>query len=86
MTDEQLKQGQELKAKIDRLKGNIEYWEKSTGIIEINIQYQFRDGYLEEKRHFVDEGKYVNFDVLKTLTLQAMRAELEDLEKEYREL
>ena len=86
MTDEQLKHGQELKAKIDRLKGNIGYWEKSTGIIEINIQYQFRDGYLAESRHFVDEGKYVNFDVLKTLTLQSMRTELEKLEKEYREL
>ena len=86
MTDEQLKQGQELKAKIDRLRENIRYWKDATGIIEINIQYQFRDGYLEEKRHFVDEGYYVNFGVLKTLTLQAMRTELEKLEKEYREL
>ena len=86
MTDEQLKQGQELKTKIGRLRENIRYWKDATGIIEINIQYQFRDGYLEEKRHFVDEGYYVNFDVLKTLTLQAMRTELEKLEKEYREL
>lgn len=86
MTDEQLKQGQELKKRIDSLKGRIEYWGKATDIIEIKIQYQFRDGYLAESRHFVDEGKYVNFDGLKTLTLQAMRAELEELEKEYREL
>lgn len=86
MTDEQLKQGQALKSEIDRLREKIEYWERATGIIEINLQYQFRDGYLEEKRHFVDEGKFVDFNVLKTLTLQAMRTKLETLEKEYREL
>lgn len=87
MTDEQLKQGQELKFRIDKLKGKIGYWERATGIIEINIQYLFRGGqYLEEKRNFVDDGRYVNFDVLKTLTLQSMRTELEKLEKEYREL
>ena len=86
MTDEQLKQGQELKSKIDKLKGKIGYWERATGILEINLQYRFSSGYLEDKRNFVDEGEYVNFDVLKTLTLQAMRTELEKLEKEYREL
>ena len=86
MTDEQLKQGQGLKSRIDRVRGKIEYWEKATGVIEIHLQYQFRDGYLEEKRNFVDEGEFVNFDVLKTLTLQSMRTELEKLEKEYREL
>lgn len=87
MTDEQLKQGQALKSRIDRLKRDIELWKQATGIIEINIQYLVRGGqYLEEKKNFVDEGEFVNFDVLKTLTLQAMRTELEQLEKEYREL
>lgn len=86
MTDEQLKQGQELKFRIDRLKEKIGYWERATGIIEIDLQYQFRAGYLEEKRNFVDKGGFVNFDVLKTLTLQTMKTKLEELEKEYREL
>lgn len=84
MTDEELKQGQELKAKIDRLKGNIEYWEKATNIIEIRLQYS--NAYPSESRTFTDEGYYVNFEVLKTLTLQAMRTELEKFEKEYGEL
>ena len=86
MTDEQLKQGQELKKKIDSLKSNIEYWEKATCILEIHLRYPFRNGYLAENRTFTDNGAYVNFDVLKTLALQAMKTKLEELEKEYREL
>ena len=84
MTDEQLKKGQELKSKNARLKERIEYWEKATCIIEIHLQYP--NAYPSESRTFTDEGYYVNFDVLKTLTLQSMRTELEKLEKEYREL
>ena len=84
MTDEQLKRGRELKSKIDRLKGKIGYWEKATCITEIYIQYPCT--YPAENRTFTDNGSYVNFEILKTLTLQAMNKELEELEKEYREL
>lgn len=86
MTDEQLTKGQALKSKIDRLKSKIQYWEKAECITEIHLQYQFRDGYLGENRTFTDTGVYVNFEVLKTLTLQTMKTKLEELEKEYREL
>ena len=86
MTDEQLTKGQALKSRIDRLKSKIQYWEKAECIIEIHLQYQFRDGYLGEKRNFTDDAAYVNFGVLKTLALQAMKTKLEELEKEYREL
>lgn len=84
MTDEQLNQGQDLKSRIDRLKEKIEYWEKATCIIEIHLQYP--NAYPSESRIFTDEGKYVNFDVIKSLTLQTMKKRLEELEKEYREL
>lgn len=86
MTDEQLTKGQALKSKIDRLKSKIQCWEKAECIAEIHLQYQFRDGYLGEKKNFADDAAYVNFGVLKTLTLQAMKTRLEELEKEYREL
>lgn len=86
MTDEQLKRGEELKTQINRLRGKIDHWKKATGILEINLQFQYRDGYLEEKRNFVDGGEFVNFDVFKTLALQTMKTKLEELEKEYREL
>ena len=84
MTDEQLKQGQDLKSRIDRLKDEIEYWEKAECIVEIRMQYT--TAYPSESRSVADDGRYVNFDVLKTLTLQAMRTELKKLENEYKEL
>ena len=84
MTDEQLKQGQDLKSKIDRLKSKIEYWNKATCIVEIHLQYP--NAYPSERRTFTDDGAYVNFGVLKTLALQTMKTKLEELESEYREL
>ena len=84
MTDEQLKRGQELKSDIDRLKDRIEYWEKARGVTEIRLHYL--NAYPSETRSFADEGYYINFEVLKTLTLQSMRDRLEKLEKEYRGL
>ena len=84
MTDEQLNKGQELKKKIDSLRSKIGYWEKATCIVEIHLQYPY--AYPSESRTFTDTGTYVNFEVLKTLTLQTMKTKLEELEKEYREL
>lgn len=84
MTDEQLKKGQDLKTRIDRLKSRIESWEKGTKITEIRIQYP--NIYPSENRIFADDGAYVNFGVFKTLALQSMHNRLEELEKEYAEL
>ena len=84
MTNEQLIKGQDLKSRIDRLKNKIEYWEKAEYITEIHLQY--KTAYPSDRRTVADDGAYVNFGVLKTLALQAMRTKLEELEKEYREL
>ena len=84
MTDEQLKQGQDLKSRIDSLKNKIGYWEKAEYMTEIHLQYT--TAYPSERRSVADDGRYINFGVLKTLTLQTMKTKLEELEKEYREL
>lgn len=84
MTDEQLTKGQALKSRIDRLKSKIQCWEKAECITEIHLQYT--TAYPSERRSVADDAAYVNFGVLKTLALQAMKTKLEELEKEYREL
>ena len=84
MTDEQLTRGKALKEKIDELKNRISKWERADKVRSLTIHYP--TDYPAGGNEFIDSGFYVNFDVLKTLTLQAMRTELEKLEKEYREL
>lgn len=84
MTDEQLKQGQKLSETIDGLRRRISKWEKADKVQSLTIHYP--TDYPTGGNDYTDSGFYVNFDVLKTLTLQAMRTELEKLEKEYEEL
>lgn len=84
MTDEQLEIGQRLSEKIGELKNRISKWERANRIHSVTIHYP--TDYPVGGSDYTDSGLYVNFDVLKTLTLQAMRTELELLEKEYREL
>ena len=84
MTDEQLTRGKALKEKIDELRKRISKWERANRIHSVTIHYP--TDYPAGGNDYIDSGLYVNFDVLKTLTLQAMRTKLEELEKEYREL
>lgn len=84
MTDKQLKRGQELKSEIENLNRRIAYWNNADFILTVSIHCPV--SYPSGGNDYLDDGKYVNFHVLKTLTLQAMRTELEKLEKEYREL
>lgn len=84
MTDEQLKRGQDLSEKIGELRERISKWERADKIRSLTVHYP--TDYPAGGNEFNDSGFYVNFGVLKTLTLQAMRTKLEELEKEYREL
>lgn len=84
MTDEQLKRGQMLSEKIGELKERIYRWERANKVQSLTIHYP--TDYPAGGEDYTESGFYVNFGVLKTLTLQAMRTELEKLEKEYAEL
>lgn len=84
MTDEQLKQGQRLSEKIGELKERIYRWERADKVQSLTIHCP--TDYPAGGKDHTDSGFYVNFEVLKTLTLQTMKTKLEELEKEYREL
>ena len=84
MTDEQLKKGLGLKYKIIRLREQIAYWENADSIYKIMMRYSIV--YMAGSDICGDNKNFVDFDRMKTLTLQAMRTELGKLEKEYTEL
>lgn len=84
MTDEQLTRGQILSDEIKELKTRIYKWERADRVQSLTIHYP--TDYPAGGNDYTDRGEFVNWEVLKTLTLQAMKTELEKLEKEYAEL
>ena len=84
MTDEQLTRGKILSDEIKELKNRIYKWKKADRVQSLTIHYP--TDYPAGGNDYTDGGEYVNWEVLKTLTLQAMETELEQLEKEYAEL
>ena len=81
MTDEQLKQGQVLKADIDNIHSQISLWEKARSVVSISLNYIDGDYYRTTETHY--DG---SFSELKELTLRQLKNRLEELEKEYAEL
>lgn len=87
MTEEQLKKGQNLIDKINRLEKRIAIWNKSTGIHYFTISYPderyscqeetYEDGYVSD---------YIDFDVIKTLVLSNMNKRLDELKEQFRKL
>lgn len=84
MTDEQLTRGKILSDEIKELKGRISKWERADRVQSLTIHYP--TDYPVGGNDYTDSGKYVNWEVLRTLTLQSMNNRLHELEKEYAEL
>lgn len=81
MNDKQLEKGTELKAKIDFLKDEHKSWTDSTQFYSVVIKIsQENSGYLTVSTD------YVNFKVLRTMTLMAIEEELTKLKHEYEQL
>lgn len=84
MTDKQLTRGRLLFDEIKELKNQINKWEKADRVQSLTIHYP--TDYPAGGNDFTDRGEYVNWEVLRTLTLQSMNNRLQELEKEYAEL
>lgn len=81
MTDEQLKQGQILKAGINNIHSQIRQWEQARSVASISLNY------IDGDRYRTTETRCsVNFSELKGLILRHLKNRLEELEKEYAEL
>ena len=87
MTEEQLRNGQNLIDKINRLEKRIAVWNKSTGIHHLTISYPGERYSCQEEIY--DDGyvsDYIDFDVIKTLVLSNMNKRLNELKEQFQNL
>lgn len=80
MNKDQLTQGKALNEKIESIKTQIGYWEKTSRISSISL---YVDGYNTAQNPNLD---YVNFEVLRTLTIDALKKDLALLEEQFNKL
>lgn len=85
MTEEQLKNGQNLLERINRLEKRIKRWEQADRLasvrIRIPIDYPCRTEDYEET-----DTSYLNFEEMKMLVLARMNRRLEQLKQEFEAL
>ena len=80
MNNDQLRTGKNLSESIERLETHKKAWENSTGKInDLNIQVSNNSS----TSGFSVNTDYVNFDVLKALTLDTINKKIADLQKEF---
>lgn len=83
MTNEKLEKAIQLKEKIARLEYRLDIWSKSEKVKSINIEY-LTENY-HQKTENLDEA-FIDFQVLKTLTVNAITKHLDEVKTEYNNL
>lgn len=87
MTEKQLKDGQNLIDKINRLEKRIAAWNKSTKIHHIVLSNPSeRCSYQFETYEDDNISAYIDFDVVKTLALSNMNKRLDELKEQFQNL
>lgn len=80
---EKLEKAKVLNSTIERLKKRLDIWERSKKVASVNLTVtNMHDGIQNEN---VDEI-FINFEVLKTLTISAIKKSLSETEKEFENL
>lgn len=87
MTEEQLKEGQDLIDKIKRLEKKIKIWNKSIEINHLVLSYP-SEIYSCQSETYEDcnVSAYIDFDVIKTLVLSNMNKRLNELKEQFQDL
>lgn len=81
MTNEQLEKGQELSHKIEILEKQLKRWKKAIRITGDEICVKYSDG--DKSTVYV---KYIDFNIMKTLTIAVIEKELNELRNEFEKL
>lgn len=82
MTKEQLQNGKELAEKIEKLEAQLLGWKTANRLYFETIDLYSNDG----KRYDKIDRKYIDFEVLKILTIARIEKELNELKTEFEKL
>lgn len=87
MTEEQLKDGQDLIDQIKKLEQRIEIWNKSTKIYNLILSYPSKI-YSGQSQTWEDHNisAYIDFDLIKTLVLSNLNKRLNELKEQFQNL
>lgn len=80
---EKLKKANDLSNIINQVEERLRYWESSKGVSSINIVYLNSSGGNNTQQL---DNKYIEFEVLKTLTISAIKKHLAELKTEFNNL
>lgn len=83
MNNDQLEKGLNLIKKIESLEKRLDIWNRSISISSVNISCKNTyDGISSDNL----DGSYIEFKVLKILTMEAIKTELEKCKNEFEKL
>lgn len=81
MTNEQLQNGAKLAEQIGALEAQLEGWKRATRFTYDNVTLYSNDGNFDKIK-----TSYIDFDVMKTLTIARIEKELNKLKTEFENL
>lgn len=82
MTNEQLQNGAKLAEKIDALEAQLEGWKRATRFMYENVTLYCKEGRVFDKI----KTSFIDFDVMKTLTIARIEKELSKLKTDFENL
>lgn len=81
MTEEQVKKGKELLAKLEKLKDNRKLWERAVQLYRMSLTHKYE--YIQPSDVFDVYSHYVDFDKLKEDTLANIDRLIQETQREF---
>lgn len=84
MTEEKVKQGEELLKKLSRLKDQRDRWER--GVCFFRLELADVKGYNRSQNTFSIDDSFINFEEIKLLAIAKIDRRIKEVQKEFDEL
>lgn len=82
MDNDKLQRATQLKESIESVEKQKKFWDSATEIRSVGVLWDYGNGFTMDNV----QTKYINFDVLKALTLDTINKKLSELKNQYAEL